>query len=270
MIYYWAWETRLELCAAACVCDDRQIEYTNICCSPVQEVQLKRLLFTGKTTTERSTHLRWPCVRCDSHLSLELTSPVCLELVDDPQYSRMATARGLCRHLGNNHRILSRGWITSHWCVSSGISSLLYLLLRVRTTVSNSWSNHSSHVPVPHPPTHLHSVLLPPLWSSIPRCSRTPVDRSVLISVAVQYHSWTPRQLTVCSQISWSPSFLTAKHSRVFCWWNTPAYQGKSLLRPDFVKGYSQEKGHSVHCLLWVTCEFLDSTFGSVNYSDLP
>lgn len=154
MIYYWAWETRLELCAAACVCDDRQIEYTNICCSPVQEVQLKRLLFTGKTTAERSPHLRWPCVRCDSHLSLELTSPVCLELVDDPQYSRMATARGLCRHLGNNHRILSRGWITSHWCVSSGISSLLYLLLRVRTTVSNSWSNHSSHVPVPHPPTH--------------------------------------------------------------------------------------------------------------------
>lgn len=77
----------------------------------------------------------------------------------------MTTAHGLCRHLGYNHRILRRGWVTSNRCVSSGISSLLYLLPRMRTTVSNSWSNHHANFPVPRPPTH--PPLLGPLTPTV-------------------------------------------------------------------------------------------------------
>lgn len=134
-----------------------QMQYTNFCCSPAQEVQFKRLL-RSLVKLQRSSHsmvhVSSSPVWGVTYLELELTSCVRLELVNDPEQSRRTTSCSLCRHLGNNHRILRRGWVTSHWPASSGISSLLYLLPTVRTAVSNSWDNHNSHVPVPHPPTH--------------------------------------------------------------------------------------------------------------------
>lgn len=149
-------------CAAACVCDDTH--KWNILTS-VQEVQLKPLL-RSLVKRAQTTPARWPCVRCASRLQLELTSCVCLEVVNDPEQIRMTTPRSLCRHLGNNHRILRRGWLTSNWRVSSGISSLLHLLPRVRTTVSNSWSNHHANFPAPRTPTHPPTTT----WSSHSHC----------------------------------------------------------------------------------------------------
>lgn len=135
-------------------------------------------VFTSAQSTAKMTaalpqcgaRVQWSCVRRDIHLQLELTSCASPELVSVSERRRMTTLNSLCEHLGNNHRILRTGWVTSHRCVSSGISSLLYHLPRVIPTVSISWSNHNSHVPVPKPPTHHHSVLLPPQWSGIHRC----------------------------------------------------------------------------------------------------
>lgn len=50
-------------------------------------------VFTGKMTAELPQRgargVCWPRVRYDSHLQLELTSCVCLELVNDPEQSRI-------------------------------------------------------------------------------------------------------------------------------------------------------------------------------------